>query len=227
MLKKNEIVQLEITGMTNEGNGVGRYEGIAVFVPMTAVGDIIDCRIVKVQKSFCYGIIEKIISESTERVENDCSAYSKCGGCSFRHFSYAEELRIKEDFVRSAFERIGKINAICEPILGSERIEHYRNKAQYPVAEQSGKAVCGFYSRRSHRVTGMYDCLLQPKVFTQIVAEIIKFINEKGIPAYNEYNAQGVVRHIYIRRGEHSGEIMVCIVVTDFRKDASWFNACT
>ncbi|MDO5125930.1 MAG: 23S rRNA (uracil(1939)-C(5))-methyltransferase RlmD, partial [Ruminococcus sp.] len=223
MLKKNEIVQLEITGMTNDGNGVGRYEGIAVFVPMTAVGDIIDCRIVKVQKSFCYGIIEKIISESTERVENDCSAYSKCGGCSFRHFSYAEELRIKEDFVRSAFERIGKINAICEPILGSERIEHYRNKAQYPVAEQSGKAVCGFYSRRSHRVTGMYDCLLQPKVFTQIVAEIIKFINEKGIPAYNESNAQGVVRHIYIRRGEYSGEIMVCIVVTDFR-NAEQFN---
>ena len=177
MLSKNEIVPLEIIGMTNEGNGVGRYDGIAVFVPMTAVGDVIDCRIVKVHKNFCYGIIEKLIVSSDKRIEDNCSAYVKCGGCSFRHFEYEEELRIKEDFVKSSFERIGKINAECEPILGCERTDYYRNKAQYPVAEQEGKAVCGFYSRRSHRVTGTYDCLLQPIIFTNIVQEIMDYIN--------------------------------------------------
>ncbi|MDE6149630.1 MAG: 23S rRNA (uracil(1939)-C(5))-methyltransferase RlmD [Ruminococcus sp.] len=204
--------------MTNEGNGVGRYNGIAVFVPMTAVGDVIDCRIVKVQKNFCYGIIENVISASDKRIDDNCEAYSKCGGCSFRHFSYNEELRIKEDFVRSSFERIGKIKADCEPILGCDKIEHYRNKAQYPVAEQNGKAICGFYSRRSHRVTGTYDCLLQPAVFTSIVHEIMNYINSNNIPAYNEITGKGLVRHIYLRRGEHSSEIMVCIVVTNVKK---------
>lgn len=218
MLSKNEIVPLEIIGMTNEGNGVGRYDGIAVFVPMTAVGDVIDCRIVKVHKNFCYGIIENLIVSSDKRIGDNCSAYVKCGGCSFRHFEYEEELRIKEDFVKSSFERIGKINAECEPILGCERTDYYRNKAQYPVAEQEGKAVCGFYSRRSHRVTGTYDCLLQPIIFTNIVQEIMDYINLNNISAYNETNGKGLVRHIYLRRGEHTGEIMVCIIVTDLKK---------
>ncbi len=185
MLNKNEIIPLKITGMTNEGNGVGRYEGIAVFVPMTAVGDIIDCRIVKVQKNFCYGIIESLISASDKRIDNNCEAYLKCGGCSFRHFSYSEELRVKEDFVRSSFERIGKIKAVCESILGSDRIDHYRNKAQYPVTEQNGKAICGFYSRRSHRVTEAFDCQLQPSVFTDIVCVIMDYVNSNKIPAYD------------------------------------------
>ncbi len=218
MLNKNEIIPLKITGMTNEGNGVGRYEGIAVFVPMTAVGDIIDCRIVKVQKNFCYGIIENLITASANRINNNCEAYLKCGGCSFRHFSYSEELRVKEDFVRSSFERIGKIKADCESILGSDIIDHYRNKAQYPVTEQNGKAICGFYSRRSHRVTEAFDCQLQPSVFTDIVYAIMDYVNSNMIPAYNEAAGKGLIRHIYLRRGEHSGEIMVCIVVTNFKK---------
>lgn len=218
MLNKNEIIPLKITGMTNEGNGVGRYEGIAVFVPMTAVGDIIDCRIVKVQKNFCYGIIENLITASANRINNNCEAYLKCGGCSFRHFSYSEELRVKEDFVRSSFERIGKIKAACESILGSDRIDHYRNKAQYPVTEQNGKAICGFYSRRSHRVTEAFDCQLQPSVFTDIVCVIMDYVNSNKIPAYDEAAGKGLIRHIYLRRGEHSGEIMVCIVVTSLKK---------
>ncbi|MBQ9375995.1 MAG: 23S rRNA (uracil(1939)-C(5))-methyltransferase RlmD [Ruminococcus sp.] len=224
MLKKNDIITLEITGMTNEGNGVGRHDGMAVFVPMTAVGDVIECKIVKVLKSFCYGIIDSIITPSSCRIQDNCPVYSKCGGCSFRHFTYEEELRIKEDFVRSAFERIGKIEAECEHILGSDRVEHYRNKAQYPVAQQDGKAVCGFYSRRSHRVTGTFDCALQPTVFTEILVSIMDYINAHNIPAYNEQTGQGLVRHIYLRRGEHTGEIMVCIIVTDIAKSSCLDN---
>ena len=224
MLKKNDIISLEITGMTNEGNAVGRYEGITVFVPLTAVGDVIECHIVKVLKSFCYGIVKRIITPSESRCENGCDVFSKCGGCSFRHFTYDEELRIKEDFVKASFERIGKIFAPSESILGAENTERYRNKAQYPVAEQNGKAVCGFYSRRSHRLTAFDDCALQPKVFGDIAEVIIDYINENKIPAYNEESGKGLVRHIYLRRGEHSGEIMVCLVVTNLKKCGRLFD---
>ena len=215
MLKKNEIVRLKITGITNEGNGVGRTDNIAVFVPMTAVGDEIDCRIVKVGKSYCYGIIEKLVSPSEVRVEPDCPVYSKCGGCSFRHFNYEEELRVKQAAVEASFQRIGKLDLEYEPILGCDQTEHYRNKAQYPVSEQEGRAVCGFYSRRSHRVVPHTDCLLQPRIFKEILDESLEYINRNRIPAYSEETGRGLIRHIYLRRGEHSGQIMVCFVVTD------------
>ena len=224
MLKKNDIITLEITGMTNEGNGVGRHEGITVFVPLTAVGDVIECHIVKVQKSFCYGIVKSIITPSDKRCDDRCEAFTKCGGCSFRHFTYEEELRIKEDFVKSSFERIGKIFVQHEPILGADRVERYRNKAQYPVAQQDGKAVCGFYSRRSHRLIAFNDCVLQPEVFGQIAREITDYLNENKIPAYDEETGNGLVRHIYIRKGEHSNEIMVCIIVTNLRKCGKLFG---
>ncbi|MGN1114287.1 MAG: 23S rRNA (uracil(1939)-C(5))-methyltransferase RlmD [Oscillospiraceae bacterium] len=218
MLKKNDIITLEITGMTNEGNGVGRHEGIAVFVPLTAVGDVISCRIVKVQKSFCYGICSEIIKPSSSRCDSGCQVYSKCGGCSFRHFSYSEELRIKEDFVKSSFERIGKIFAPSEPILGAGDIDEYRNKAQYPVAEQDGKVICGFYAKRSHRVIEYTRCRLQPKIFGDIADDIIAFMNSNKVQAYNEQTGKGLVRHIYLRRGQHSGEIMLCFIVTSIKK---------
>ena len=213
-MRKNDIVPLEITGMTNEGNGVGRYEGMAVFVPLTAVGDKIDCRIVKVQKSFCYGKIERLIAPSQHRCEPECGVFSKCGGCAFCHFTYEEELRVKLDFVRSSFERIGKLPLLPESITGSEKTAHYRNKAQYPVAMQEGRAVCGFYSRRSHRVIEQHSCNLQPEIFEGIIDRIMGYVNQNAIPAYDEITGKGALRHIYLRRGENTGEIMLCLVIT-------------
>lgn len=218
MLNKNEVITLEITGMTNEGNGVGRYNGIAVFVPLTAVGDIIECKIVKVRKSFCYGIIDRIIAPSSRRIDPDCGVFSQCGGCAFRHFSYDEELRIKQEFVEDSFKRIGKLEPEFEPILGAEATDRYRNKAQYPVAEQGGKLICGFYSRRSHRVVSCVDCKLQPKIFGEIISEILDYSNSNSVSAYDEQTHSGLLRHIYLRRGEHSGEIMVCFVVTSMKR---------
>ena len=213
-MRKNDIVPLEITGMTNEGSGVGRFEGMAVFVPLTAVGDVIECRIVKLQKSYCYGIIERIVTPSPNRCEPNCAVFSKCGGCAFCHFSYEEELRVKLDFVRSSFERIGKLPLLPESILGSEKVEHYRNKAQYPVAMQGGRAVCGFYSRRSHRVIEQHSCALQPEVFEGVIGRVMEYVNKNAIPAYDELTGSGALRHIYLRRGEHTGQIMLCLVLT-------------
>jgi 23S rRNA (uracil1939-C5)-methyltransferase len=220
-MKKNELYTITVTGMTAEGNGVGRTEdGMAVFVPLTAVGDVISCKIVKVAKSYAYGIIDKIISPSDDRTESSCPVSSKCGGCTFRHISYEAELKIKDGFVRDAFERIGGFRDVkFEEICGCESPDRYRNKAQYPLAEMDGKAVCGFYSKRSHRVVPFTDCMLQPDIFSHIATRCTELINEMKLKAYNEENGEGIMRHIYIRRGFHSGEIMVCFVVkSDVRR---------
>lgn len=213
-MKKNEIFTIDITGMTAEGNGVGRTEdGMAVFVPLTAVGDVISCKIVKVTKSFAYGIIDRIITPSPDRMESGCPVSAKCGGCTFRHMSYSAELSVKDKLVRDAFLRLGGFDNIpFEEICGGDE-DFYRNKAQYPVAEQDGRLICGFYSKRSHRVVPFTDCRLQLKIFGDITEECLGLANGKKIPAYNEETGSGVLRHIYIRRGFHSGEIMVCFVV--------------
>lgn len=216
-MKKNETVRIEITGMTNEGNGVGKYEEMAVFVPETAVGDIIDCKITKVLKSYAFGIVDRIITASEDRKESDCPVSKKCGGCSFRHISYDAELRIKDNFVRDAFKRIGKLDVPFEDIKGCDSQNYYRNKAQYPVADDNGKAVCGFYAKRSHRVIPYTHCLLQPEVFGEIVDYVMKRVNELKIKPYDEINCRGLLRHIYIRKGFHTDEIMVCFVVTSWK----------
>ena len=214
-MKKNDIIRLEITDVTGEGNGVGRHDGMAIFVPFTAAGDVIDCRVVKVMKNYAYGIIETVVKASKFRCDPACDVFKKCGGCAFRHFEYAEELAAKQRFVEASFERIGKLSVPFEGILGCDRLDSYRNKAQYPVGtDENGRLVCGFYSRRSHRVVDYTDCALQPHVFGEIVRAVLSWCNDHRVPAYDELTGKGLLRHIYLRRGEHSGEIMLCLVVT-------------
>lgn len=218
MPEKNQVCTAEITALTSEGSGVCRIDGMAVFVPETAVGDVCEVKIVKVLKSYAYGIVEKIVKPSDDRIENSCPVYKKCGGCLLRHISYDAECRTKNDIVRDAFQRIGGLSPKFDSFIGAEDTEHYRNKAQYPVAEIDGKAVCGFFAPRSHRIVPVDDCALQPKIFSDILVTVMDYINEKKLSAYNEASNTGTIRHIYLRRGAHSGEIMVCIVV---RKDMS------
>lgn len=217
-LKKNDIIPLEITDVSNDGNGVGRYNGMAVFVPAVAVGDNIECRIVKVKSSYCYGKVENFTAYSSHRIQSDCPVSKHCGGCCFRHITYDEECRLKDKFIRESFARIGKLDPEYLPFVGCKDIDLYRNKAQYPVAEVEGRAVCGFYARRSHRVVEYTKCRLQPECFSEIIDTVMAYVNERHIPAYNEVALSGLLRHIYLRRGAHSGEIMVCLVVTDIKK---------
>lgn len=212
-MEKNDVIELKITGLTNEGSGVGRYEGMAVFVPMTAVGDVILCHIVKVLKSYAFGRVEELLTPSPDRVKNDCPSYGKCGGCSFRHISYEAELRAKESFVRDAFERIGGLSPEFLPIRGSEQSEGYRNKLQMPVAKaDTGEVFCGFFSERSHRVTPVKKCLLQPDIFAEITEFIMAQVKKLKISVYNEHKHEGVLRHIFLRKGHYSGEIALCLV---------------
>lgn len=216
-MKKNDIVTVEVTALTSEGSGVSRLDGMVIFTPFTAVGDVIEARIVKCLKSYCYAKIERIITPSPDRIESDCPVFGKCGGCIFRHISYDAELRAKEDIVKSAFERIGGLTPEFMPIAASENTERYRNKLQMPLAKaEDGTVSCGFFSERSHRVISVRDCVLQPKVFSEISEFICKRLQQLKISVYNEEKHEGVVRHIFLRKGNYSGEI--CAVIVARRK---------
>lgn len=214
-MRKNQIAELKITDLTADGNGVGKYEGMAVFVPGTAVGDIIEVKIVKVLKKYSFGIVNKIIEPSKDRVESDCPYFPKCGGCSFRHISYDAELRLKEKIVYDAFTRMAKIKCEFQPILGCENIDGYRNKAQYPVSESDGKLICGFYAKRSHRIIGSPYCRLLPEELCSIAEYIVNYCEANNVKAYDEAANKGLLRHIYLRKAWATGEIMVCLVAAE------------
>lgn len=212
MPKKNELIPMEITGMTHEGSGVGHLEGMAVFVPGAAVGDTLLVRIVKVNKSYCFGRLEQILTPSPDRILPDCPVSSRCGGCVFRHVNYAAELRYKGQFVQQNLRRIAGIALECEPAEPSPRAEGYRNKAQYPVRAQNGTLCAGFFAPRSHAVVDCHECRLQPPVFSRLLNTILRFCEENGIPAYDEGAGTGLLRHVYLRQGAHSKEMMVCLI---------------
>lgn len=214
-MNKNDIIRLNITSATAEGSGVGKTgDNMAVFVPMTAVGDVIDARILKVKKTYAFGKLEKLVEPSNSRVTPDCQSFSKCGGCVWRHISYDEELKIKEQKVKDAVERIGGINTDFKPIIGSERVNRYRNKAQLPVGlDMDGNIQIGFYAFHSHRIIDCADCALQPEIFNTVISVTRKFIEQTNADIYDEQTGKGRLRHLYIRLGEITNELMVCYVV--------------
>ena len=215
MLKKNDIVPLTITSATAEGSGVGKTdEGMAVFVPLSAVGDELDVRILKVKKTYAFGKIEKIIKHAPSRVKPDCPYFSKCGGCVWRHISYKEECEIKRQKFADAVSRIGGLDAQVMPIIGSGRELRYRNKAQLPVGLSREGGLCmGFYALHSHRIIDCDDCLLQPECFADVMRITRGFMEKTDNDVYDEATGKGRLRHLYIRLGEVTNELMVCYVV--------------
>ncbi len=214
---KNQIIDLSITAMSAEGNGIGRTPdtGMAVFVPFTAVGDVIRCRIVKVQKTMAFGIVEELLQPSPDRAAHiSCAAFGKCGGCTYCHVTYEAELRYKWQRVADALSRIGGLSVTPEPIIGCDSPERYRNKAQYPIANGENGAVIGFYAARSHRIIENRDCLLQPACFRTVLEVVDAWVKTAAVPLYDETTHTGLLRHIYIRQGTKSGELMVCLVCT-------------
>lgn len=217
MLKKNDIIPLTIESITNEGNGIGHADGIAVFVPMTAAGDELRVRIVKVQKSYCYGIIEEILTPSPDRIEPDCPCYKRCGGCSLRHITYEAELRAKTDWVRDAVQRIGGFATEPLTILPSPCHERYRNKAQFPLGRSESGSYTGFFAPRSHTVIPCGDCALQPKEFSEIAAWVCHFADRHKLTIYNEQSGKGLLRHLYLRQAATDGSIMLCLIINGRR----------
>lgn len=213
-MTKNDSIQLEITGLSSDGSGIGRHQGMAVFVPFTAPGDVAEVRIVKVMKSYAFGILTRLIASAPARQEADCEAFGKCGGCALRHIDYAAELKAKRGFVQDAFTKLGGFDLEAVACLPSPEEDRYRNKVQYPlVADDDGTVHYGFFASRSHRVIPCTDCKLQPSELNQIADALCAMFTEYGVTVYDETSCKGVLRHLYLRRGAHSGEVMVCIVI--------------
>lgn len=212
-MSKNDKIELNIDALTSEGSGVGRYDGLAVFVRATVPQDKIIAHIIKRSKNYAVGIVDKIISPSPSRTESDCPYSQKCGGCSFRHMTYEEELKYKKSRVQDAVERIGKLNVKVEEIIGADDLCRYRNKAQYPVEISGGELFAGFYAYKSHRIIPCHDCKLQPSEFQTGLKAFEKWVNTENITSYNEETGKGLLRHIYFRKGFETGEIMACAVV--------------
>ncbi len=210
-LVKNQEIELYIDGCSAEGNGVGHYDGMAVFVSNTAVGDKIIAHIIKAKKTYAVAIVKKILTPAKCRVEVDCKHFRSCGGCVYRHISYEKEKEIKTQKVKDAFLRLAHLEPPIKEIITSNT-ERYRNKAQYPVGFD-GEIVAGFYAQKSHRIINSTDCILQPEEFSQIVDIIKNWMTEYGVSAYESRTGKGLIRHIYIRKGFATNEIMVCLVV--------------
>lgn len=213
MVNKNDEFNLKITGYTSEGGGVGKYDGQAIFVENTAVGDEILCHIIKAKKTYAVGKAIKIIKRSKNRIEPECEWSNMCGGCSYSHITYEEELSLKAQKVKDAFQRIGGLSPEFAPIIPSPNTKRYRNKAQYPVKRDNGILNIGFYAKKSHRVIDGGDCLLQPIEFTQITEIIRDWINFNCVTVYSETTEKGLIRHLYLRKAFATGEIMVCLVI--------------
>ena len=209
-MRKNDEIEIEITDMSAEGSGIGRYDGMAVFVPSTAVGDRVRALVLKVKKTYAFGKLLAVISPSPDRIENDCLSFNRCGGCVYRHISYTSECRIKSGKVYEAVKRIGGVDLKPQEIIGSDTPDRYRNKAQYPVAQDG---TFGFYAFHSHRIIPCGECALQPEIFGKITAAVTGWIRERGVSVYNEETHRGLLRHIYLRLAEKTGEIMAVAVI--------------
>lgn len=212
MLQKNKKYHTVIIDLSADGLGIGKVDGMIVFVTNAVVGDELIVHIVKVCKTYAYGIIFEIITPSPDRIESVCEVAAKCGGCSLQAMTYEAECRFKWKRVADCVKRIGKLDCPVSPLIPAEQIFHYRNKAQYPIAEQNGQVVSGFYAPRSHRVIPSRHCHLQPPVFSKILEAFLQFLREYSIPIYQREQQKGMIRHLYLRQSSMNQSVLVCIV---------------
>lgn len=215
MPEKNSLVEIEITDLTEEGNGIGRTDGgVCVFVPAAAPGDRIRAKIIKCARNYAVGKLEKVIVPSADRVGPDCPYFPSCGGCALRHISYEAELRIKTNTVFQNLVRIGGIDPQkfeFEPAAHADPLR-YRSKAQFPFTVKDGKIAAGLFARHTHRVIPAGDCLLQPESFADAAAAVCGIAEKLGYSVYDEASGKGLLRHLFLRQGA-DGSLMICLVI--------------
>jgi 23S rRNA (uracil1939-C5)-methyltransferase len=213
-VKKNDDIRIEISALNSEGQGVGRYEGYAVFVPGALPGETVDAHVIKVNPGYGVAKLKEILSKSPERTDALCPAYGSCGGCSLQHLNYEAQLRHKQQAVTDALERIGGFKGISvNETIGMDAPWSYRNKGAFPFAEVDGRAEAGFFAPRSHRLIPVSDCVIQNESVILCVNAVRDWANEYGVSAYNEETHKGILRHI-VARNNAGGEVMAVIVTT-------------
>ena len=214
-LKKNDIVQTTIEDMGHNGEGIGKIDGYPLFIKDAVIGDEIEAIVTKVGESYGYGRVKEIRKPSLHRVEPLCPYAGPCGGCQIQALEYSRQLEYKENTIGNHLKRIGGFeNPPMEPIIGMEQPYYYRNKAQFPVGkDKDGRIITGFYAGRTHRIIDNRRCYLGLPVNEDILNHVISYMEECGVEPYNEETGAGIVRHVLIRCGFYSREIMVCLVV--------------
>ena len=213
MLVKNQIYEALVTDYTAEGQGVAHIEGCAVFLPNAIAGERVRVRIEKAQKTWASGKIVEILEKSPHRVNRECPVAKLCGGCDFWHMDYAEETRLKAERVKTCLNRIGGQQLETVPILAAPTCYGYRNKAQYPVAVKKGRAFAGFFRAGTHEVVENSRCRILPPEADLVKDKVIDYVNQYRVPVYDETTHTGLLRHIYVRRGAVSGQVLVCLAV--------------
>ncbi len=214
-MKKNEEFTLKIEDMSVHGEGIGRREGMTFFVKDALIGDLVRVGVTKLKKTYGYARLIEILEPSPDRVEPVCALSRQCGGCQLQALSYEKQLEFKQRLVENDLRRIGGFEEIpMEPIAGMEDPFHYRNKAQFPIGtDRDGRIITGFYAGRSHRIIPNRDCALGVPVNRQILDIVIGFMERRNIPPYDEASGEGLVRHVLIRYGFATNEILVCLVL--------------
>jgi 23S rRNA (uracil1939-C5)-methyltransferase len=214
---KNDVVEVKIEDIGTDGEGIGKYQGYTLFIKDTVVGDIAKVKVMKTGKSYGFAKLVELIKPSSYRVEPKCQVASSCGGCQLQHMDYQTQLEYKENKVRSCLERIGgfpKQTYDMEPILGMDEPYYYRNKSQLPVGRnRDGKIAIGFYAGRTHSIIDTTHCYIGARVNEEIIAFIRSFIENYRLEPYDEQSHKGLLRHVLIRAGYSSGELMVCLVI--------------
>ena len=213
MLTKNEIYEAKIVDYTAEGQGIAKVDGCAVFVPNAIVGETCRIRIEKAAKTWAAGKIVEVLEKSPHRVNRACPVAKLCGGCDFWHMDYEEETRLKADRVRQCLNRIGGESLTELPILAAPTCRSYRNKAQYPVSSKKGRAFAGFFRAGTHQVVENNRCLILPEETDRVKDTVMDYVNQNRVSVYDETAHTGLLRHIYVRRGSVSGQILVCLAI--------------
>ncbi|MCA0970633.1 23S rRNA (uracil(1939)-C(5))-methyltransferase RlmD [Halobacillus litoralis] len=213
-VQKNETVTLSFEDLTHEGNGVGKVDGYPLFVPYGLPGEEADVKVVKVKKNFGFGKLLNVKEESDDRVEPPCDVFYQCGGCQLQHMSYQMQLDMKQKQVKDNMKKIGHLEHVpVHPTVGMDDPWRYRNKVQIPVGQkEDGELMTGFYQKRSHNIIDMDTCLIQDEMNDRMVESVRRIASKLGISAYDEETHRGTLRHIMVRTGQNTKDIMVVIV---------------
>ncbi|MEX2460645.1 MAG: 23S rRNA (uracil(1939)-C(5))-methyltransferase RlmD, partial [Paenibacillaceae bacterium] len=212
-IKKNEYYDVYFEGLTHEGFGVAKVDGFAVFVAGGLPEERGKIKIVNVKKGYGYGRLIELTDPNKDRVEPPCSIYKECGGCQLQHISYEGQLQLKHKQVVEVLKRIGHLeNVLVHPVIGAEHEWQYRNKAQVPVGERNGELIAGFYQKGSHEIINMHTCLIQQETNDKVVQVVKSILSNYKIQPYDEIKHLGIIRHIMVRYGIMTGEVMVVLV---------------
>ncbi len=219
IITKNDVLEVTVSDVTADGMGVAKVDGYPLFIKSAVTDDVLSVTVTKTNKSYGFAKINKIISPSKWRVSPKCDISHLCGGCDFMHIDYSMQLKIKSDIVKNNLVRIGSANDfVYEDIIGSDNPFNYRTKAQFPVGKVKGKTVCGFYSKKSHDIVPADNCLIQNEEINKAVKLFLDYANKYSVSVYDEKTHSGILRHIYVRTGHKTGEILIVIVANSKKR---------